>query len=560
MAAQSYEARIENAPEGLKSRLEDASDLIRNGREYPTAASLRRAARRDAAALKGALRAAGYYAAKADFELTAEAEEAKPRVVFLLEPGSLFRVSAYEIVYNDEGDGRPATLSEAKIAMSGDADGAALRTTQEDLLRYLWNNGYPSAEIVSRRAEADFEKAETKAIFIMRSGPRSHFGATSFEGNDKVDEAFLRRRLTWTEGEIFESAKLSAYQQKLFRTGLFANVDVKAGDTVDGATPLTVTVTEAKLRTIGAGVSYSTSDGPGGRVFFEHRNIFGHGEKLHVELTGSEIEQSISATVSRPLPRLNGQTFASAAFTNETTDAYNARSLEVSAGLSKKWKNDHLETRGALALETSNIRANGEEERTYFVSAPMSVIWNSEDDLLDPQKGFRASWTVTPYVGSRNFTQTDLSARGRIHFGKGSRVTLAARTLLSGTIATSFDALPLNKRYYAGGGGSVRGFAYQEAGPLDATGDPIGGRSRFEAAVEARVKTIKNVQLAAFVDAGMVSSSALPDFNDELFIGYGGGIRYLTPIGPIRADIAFPLDKRETDGDFQIYIALGQPF
>lgn len=558
---ESYRASIEGTPEELEGKLAPLSALMKAQRDYPTAAALRRAARRDVGAFVDALRSAGYYAGTADFTLTPREDDAPPTVVFTIEPGIRFRVSEYEVLYQDEAEGRPASLADADIKTTGAADGASLRDRQEAFLTYLWNNGFPSAEIVDRRAIANFETGETNAVFIFRSGPKAQFGAPQVRGVEKTDPDFIKRMKTWNVGEEYERAKLTAYYDRISRTGLFASVNVAPGPLDEnGAAPIIVELEERRQRTIGAGVSYSTAEGPGGRLFLEHRNIFGHGENGRLEFRGSEIEQSANLGLTRPMPRIGGDAFASASFLNETTDAFRARSFELAAGLTKRWLDEKLETRGGLALETSNIRNNGVEERTYFVSAPLSVLWNSEDDLLEPRKGFRASWSVTPYVGSDIFTQSELSARGRVHFGSDDVVTLAARTALGATFGSSFNDLPLNKRFYAGGGGSVRGFSFQEAGPLDADNDPIGGRSKIEGAIEARVKVIKNLQLAGFVDAGSVSTKALPDFSDDFFFGYGGGVRYLTPIGPIRVDVAFPFDKRDTDSDFQIYVALGQPF
>ncbi len=560
-AADSYAASIEGASNGLRDKLQMISELMKGVREYPTAAALRRAARRDVEAFNDALKAAGFYSGTADFDLIPAEDGAKPRIIFRIDTGPAFRITEYEILYQDEANGRPATFADAGIKTNGAADGAALRARQQAFLNVLWESGYPSAEIVNRRAIANFETGEASAVFVFRSGPKAKFGPPKVEGADKTDASFIRRMKTWQEGEEFDRSKLTTYYDKLRETNIFSTIDISPGTPDEnGVTPVIVRVEERKQRTVGAGVSYSTDEGPGGRVFFEHRNVFGHGENSRIELRGSELEQSITATVTRPMPRLDGQAFASAAFENETTDAFKARSLKTSGGLSKKWIGDNLETRAAIALETSNIRADGMEDRTYFVSTPLAVIWNSENDLLNPTSGFRASWTVTPYTGSDSFTQSEIAARARVHFGGDERVTLAVRSALGATFGNSLDALPRNKRYYAGGGGSVRGYGFQEAGPLDAENDPIGGLSRIESSFETRVKVIKNLQIAGFVDAGSISADTIPDFNDEFFIGYGGGVRYLTPIGPIRADIAFPLDKRESDNDFQIYIALGQPF
>lgn len=537
------------------------SELAKGKRDYPTAAALRRAARRDVKLFANAMQAAGYYAAEVDFRLTPADQSNAARVVFTIAPGEEFRTSAYRVIYQDDADDRPETLDDAEIKVRNKADGASLRSAQEAFLSHLWNNGFPAAQIISRRTIADFEKNEAEAVFVFVSGPKARFGPPQISGLEKTDPEFIARMQTWKNGEEFERKKMTSFSERIRKTGLFSTVNVKPGRTDEtGVTPILVELEERKQRTIGAGVSFSTTEGPGGRVFFEHRNIFGHGENMRAELRGSEVEQSATVSVTRPMPRIGGEAFAATAFENETTDAFNARTFEVSAGLSKKWVSDKLETRGALALETSSVRSDSGEERTYFVSSPLSVVWNSEDDLLDPRSGFRASWTVTPYAGSDHFTQSDMAARGRVHFGKNDLVTLAARAAVSSTFGSSFADLPLNKRYYAGGGGSVRGFGFQEAGPLDIDNNPIGGRSRIETAFEARVKVIKNLQFAAFVDAGSVSTKSLPDFTDNYFVGYGAGVRYLTPIGPIRADIAFPLEKRPTDSSFQLYIALGQPF
>lgn len=561
LAADTYSAAIEGASNGLKAKLELISELMKGTREYPTAAALRRAARRDVEAFNDALQAAGHYAGSADFDLIPAEDGGKPQVVFRIDAGPAFRIKEYEILYQDEAEGRPQSLAEAGIEAKGAADGASIRARQREFLNALWQSGYPSAEIVGRRAIANFETGEANAVFVFRSGPKAKFGPPEIEGAVKTDEAFVRRLKTWEEGEEFDRSKLTSYYDKLRETNLFSTIDLTPGKPdEDGVTPVIIKLEERKQRTIGAGVSYSTAEGPGGRIFFEHRNVFSQGENARIELKGSEIEQSINANITRPMPRLGGQAFATGAFSNETTDAFKARSVRLSGGLSKKWIDNNLETRAAIALETSNVRDNDLEERNYFVSLPLAVIWNSEDDLLNPAKGFRAAWTVTPYTGTDSFTQSEISARWRVHAGADQRVTFAARGSLGGTFGNSLDGLPRNKRYYAGGGGSVRGYGFQEAGPLDADGDPIGGLSRVDGAFEARVKVIKNLQFAGFVDAGSVSASKLPDFNEEFFVGYGGGVRYMTPIGPIRADVAFPLDKRETDADFQIYIALGQPF
>lgn len=560
-AEQNYSVTISGADETLTEKLEILSDLKKGLRAFPTLASLRRAAARDIDVFEAALQSAGYYDGSAGVEIVPGEGGAQTRINFQIDPGPQFRATAYDIRYQDPGVDRPASLADAGLTASESAAGAALRDLQVQFLEKLWESGYPRAEIVSRRAVADFDAAEARAVFVFNSGPKAAFGEPKISGAAKVDEDFIAKLKTWEIGAEYDRSKVIDYRDELSETGLFTAVDVAPGaPDANGKAPILVTVEERRRRTIGAGLSYSTTEGPGGRLFFANRNLFSRGELLNIEFTGSQVEQALDFDLTKPLPGLPGRAFAELRFTNETTDAFDARSLELSSGLAKNWLDDRLETRAALALETSDVTADGEQERTYFISTPLTVAWNSENDILNPTRGAAGLLTVTPYTGTDSFTQARISGRTQIQLGKEEQFSLATRAVMAGTFGSSLEDLRRNLRYYAGGGGSVRGYGFQEAGPLDEDSDPIGGRSLIEGAFEARAKVTQTIQLAGFIDAGSVSSNATPDFRERFFVGYGGGVRYFTPIGPIRVDIAFPHRARDSDRDFQLYIGLGQPF
>ncbi len=562
LAAQRYSVDIRGAPNGLRDDLSRASIVATGNREFATAVALRRAATQDIEALENALKAAGYYAGKATAAIDAESNSQRAKVFFEIDPGPAFKISDYQIVYeDDENGGRPTTIAEAGLLATGAADGAALQDLQQRFLIVLWNKGYPAARIVARRAEADLKSGKARAVFVFESGPHATFGELRIAGAQATSSAYLEKLETWDAGERFDRSKLVAYRDRLAATGLFASIDVAPGaPDEDGAAPVLLTLQERKQRTVGVGASYSTAEGPGGRLFFEYRNLFHRGERARSELAGTALKQSLTFDFNKPLPKFYGAGFSSFEFSNETTDAFNARTVEISAGLARKWFKDRLETRGGLALETSKVRTEMSEERTYFISAPVSAIWKTEDNLLNPTKGLLAALTVTPFTGTDSFTLAEATARTRINFGKDDALTLAFRSRFGAAFDTSLADLPSNKRYYAGGGASVRGYGYQAAGPLDVDGAPIGGRSVIEGAVEARAKIFENFQIAAFIDAGSVSESSLPDFSEDFFFGAGGGIRYFTAAGPIRIDVAVPLDRRDSDRGFQLYISLGQPF
>ncbi|MEM9014179.1 MAG: BamA/TamA family outer membrane protein [Pseudomonadota bacterium] len=557
--AKNVSVRFEGAPGDLAQtfrkvvRLEDAE------LNFPTRASIRRTAERDATALENALQSAGYYAGDVQYRLNDADNDAAPTVIFEIAPGPKFEITNYEIIYLGEAADQPKTLAAANLKPNRSSSGADLQALQKKFLAFLQDNGFPTARIVSRRVTADFESGEATAIFVFESGPRAFFGEAAFNGLQRVNPRFLTKLATWSRDEPYDQSRLSLFRDRLAATQLFSTIDVNVRDVAEnGEADIVADLVERKHRTIGAGLSYSTAEGPGARLYFENRNIFGQGENFRVEIEGSQITQSIDFDISKPMPLFPGALFANFQFSNETTDAFDARTLTLAGGANKRWFGDRLTTQAALALETSKIEDDDGEERTYFASLPLSAIWDSENDLLNPTSGVRAGVSVTPFTGSATFTQAEAFARSRVEVGETFLV--AARAGVGATLGGAFNDVPINKRFFAGGGGSVRGFGFQLAGPLDGDGDPIGGRSLIEAAVEIRAKVSQNIQLAAFIDTGSVSTDATPDFGGQFFTGVGGGVRYVTPIGPVRIDIAFPLDKRESDRSIQFYIAIGQPF
>lgn len=567
--AADYVVRYDGAPPELRDKLERLTDLSLRRRSYPTTASLRQAAEADRDVIRRALLASGYFNPVVAFSVAPAPDASAPaEVIFRIDPGDRFTISRHVVVYKDaEALGRPESFLVAGVEVSDRADGATLEDNQRRFLDKLLSEGFPRARIVARRAEARIAEGAADAIYEFESGPRATFDGVEVIGAKKTRPDFFKGMKTWEDGAYFNREDLVEFRDDLSETGLFTSIEVDAGAIAeDGAAPVRVTIEERKQRTIGAGVSYSTSEGPGGRLFLEYRNLAGRGERARAEIEATEVRQAFDLDVEKPLPRFPGAAFANLAFINDTTDAFNARSLEIGAGFAKRWLDDRLETRAGLALETSSVESRLRiapgiaDERTYLVSVPISATWDTEDDPLSLSSGARASLFVVPYTGTDQFTRLELVARSRRQFGENERFALAGRIRVAATAGSPLRALPVNKRIFSGGGSSVRGYDYQSVGPLDADGLPIGGRSAVEAAVEARAQVFGPFQLAAFADAGAVYSESFPDFVGDYLVGAGGGVRYLSPIGPIRLDVAFPLEKRPTDRDFQFYISLGQPF
>jgi translocation and assembly module TamA len=384
---------------------------------------------------------------------------------------------------------------------------------------------------------------------------------------NNVEEDYIRNIIEWPEGEQWDRRELDAVRRELANTNLFRTVNVEATETVDGQVrlPVTAVVEESKHRTLAAGVNYSTDEKLGGELSWEHRNFFGRQERLRLSIEGSAIRRQITADFRKPQFLSRDLTFvANLTGLAQNTNAYDERTGAGFAGLEKLlaeiWRSGV-----GLSAEYSQIEDDGVRSTYAIVGIPIYVSRDGSNDLLDPTEGTRVRLSATPYRATIeqdvNFTVFEAEASAYVGLGEDDRVVPAIR-LKAGSI-TGADTLdiPITKRFFAGGGGSIRGYEYQMAGPLDANGDPIGGRSLLETGFELRWRVTDSIGIVPFVEGGNVYDKQTPDLGEDLFWAVGMGFRYFTIAGPLRIDIAFPLDRREgIDDEFQFYVSVGQAF
>ena len=623
----------------LRRELREVSSIYRAEEDaFTSLASLRRAADADAEALRAALTSLGYYAGSVEPQVVRA--EGAATVTFTIDPGPLFEVTAYEIVYDafpraedvapgaqvapPAGD-RPRTLREAGLRPNGSPRGEDIQKLEAGLLDKLWSLGYPAAESLGRRVEANFETGQATAVFPVRTGPLSRYSSVQVEirppedgteGDVRTDPQFVRQLRPFEDGDIYRRSEIEEYREALADTGLFREISVQpAPPGYDGSTEVRVTVTERRPRTVRIGTSFATDIGPGVTASWENRNTFGRGENLTVTAAAAAPLQEVTVLFEKPRPRLPGSWQLGALVRNEDTDAFTAQTAQVTAALSKFWFERRLETTGGVSYQYSLFQDADEEdarvpgaelppESFSAASFPFAAIWNSEENELNPVDGWRGRFLVEPFLGDVSFTKTQLRGATRYGFGEDKNPLIAVRGALGAAYGADRPDIPPTERYYAGGGGSVRGYAFQEAGPLNAeqvgdevvylNGDvlpvsgefatigPRGGASVAELNVEGRYLVTDSIQVAVFADTGTTFDSQTPDFSGEFFTGIGAGLRYVTPIGPIRLDVAVPLERRELvatrlveteDGTFEpqrqtvfeddpvgVYIALGQPF
>jgi translocation and assembly module TamA len=332
---------------------------------------------------------------------------------------------------------------------------------------------------------------------------------------------------------------------------------------------------------------YSTVDGPGVRAYYANRNLFGGGETFRLDadiyylglgfdpfaqqrkLAGidtSGLGGRLSATFVKPaLDGSRNDLLANVFVTREVQQSYLVDAAGASVGLRHRFSDSFSAQVGLDGQVGRSQDALGKVDYR-LIGVPVSVTYDSTDSLLDPTQGFRVLASATPYP---SFLGSDpgifvAKAQGSTYYALDdeANTVLAGRIGFGSVSGASLAEIPDNFRFFAGGGGSVRGFAFRTLGPRGPFNLPIGGRSLLEASLEARIKVTDTIGIVPFFDAGTAFASSLPDFDERIRKAVGLGLRYYTGIGPIRVDLAFPLDriKGNRERPVALYISLGQAF
>lgn len=528
---------------------------------------LRRRMQEDAEKLRDYLRSEAYYAVRVS--ITADHKVKPAKVSIKVELGPRYRLTVFRIV-----DPKGAALA---VAPSLEAIGVELGepgrsvtivNAQQRMLAALANRGYPFAEVTRRQVIVDHKPRVVEVTLYLDTGGLTRFGASRLQGLKRAKPGFARRSISWKEGEVYNAEKVRETRRKLLDTGVFASVTIVPQEKergADGRTPMVLTLGERKPRTIEAGASYSTDLGLGGNVSWIHRNLFGGGERLRLSGDASFDERKALASLTFPyFFSLRQDLTLTTSFAESTFDAYDAIIFGASAIVGRRI-NRHLRITGGLSFERSVITQDEETERFKLFGVPFALRFDDTDNLLDPTRGTRIHVELTPYTGSGTtgglfFTRMTGKVSSYWKPWRDRRFVLASWLELGTVVGEPSQDLPANKRLYAGGGGSVRGFGFQRISPLDDNNDPIGGRSLIAFGVEARFRITGNWGGVLFLEGGSVTESVVPDFSQPIRWGTGVGLRYYTSFGPIRLDIGFPLNRRDGDAAFQVYISIGQAF
>ncbi len=600
-----YALRIEvrDGPSSLEGKMKAASQLAQLAKEPPDSMlALERRARADTETALKLLHSQSYYDGKASFSMDEAASPVK--VTLLLEPGPRYTLGRADVRYEPApvvpesfknrsretgfwGLERevlpppsfPASLPGVNVGQPVTAD--AMLAAVDALPERFRREGYPLAKVADARYALNREARTLNADILVRTGPPALMGAIRVHGAQDVNAEYLQRLTPWTPGdEPWDSELLDDYANTLRGLGLFRSVEAapaaaeleKSGEG-DGVPvlPADITVAEAPFRSISGSARYDTDTGLGLEGVWEHRNLFHNGEKLTVTAPLATEIQGIKAAFEKPAFLVREQRLlAAASALREDTSAYRKMAGNASAGLDRKLARQWWGGVGVF-MESGSLKDNENSEHPYGVFSPrVSLRRDSRNNVLNPSSGSEMEIKLTPFGGfyQESFSAMAGSLAASVYYAPmrdktgrpDDRLVLAGRVEGGAMAGSPLHSIPSSMRYYAGGAGSVRGYAYQALGPRDSKDDPLGGRSYQIVNLEARFKVTENIGLVPFLDGGMVYTDEFPRIIGDMDWGVGLGLRYYTPIGPVRLDVATPLRRIDGDPPVQVYISIGQSF
>ncbi len=604
----SLDFTVVGADKTLVQNLKDASTLQRlTSDPPPDAESLVRRAEADLPRLNDALWGAGYYNARIaitvagmPLSLPASRPEAAIRaatayraralvpVQIIIDPGPQFVLRNVAVL--DARTGRPFMPDElppriVKIEPGDPARAADIVAAQARIVDHFRAQSRPFAKVTGQNPVVTHPAQVMDISLTVDPGPRAGIGDIAVRGAENVDPAVVRSFIYTEPGDPYSPAALASMRKSILSIEALSSVRIREGETLDayGNLPLFVDITERQPRVIGASVQYSTTDGPAVRAYWAHRNLFGGAERLRLEgslfyLTedGGRPEEDdddfdwddlggrFRASFLKPaLWGTRNDFLADALIERDRTEGYTSRLVNGTAGIRHRFS-ETFSIQGGIEYEKGQASDILGQVDYTLVGLPLSVTYDSTDNTLDPTRGMKLLASVTPYPDFLGSSVPMTIARGTASaywsIDEESRYVLAGRLGLGSIIGPDLEEIPANRRFFAGGGGSVRGFGYRSLSPTF-LGEPIGGRSLLEASVEARIKVTDTIGIVPFVDAGTAFESSYPDFDESIRVSAGLGLRYYTAIGPIRLDVATPIRREQGDDrSFAIYVGIGQAF
>jgi translocation and assembly module TamA len=572
----------------------DGLSTLREGRgRAENAAQVAARAREDEQLAIRLMRSIGYYDATAVSTIEQNpANSGNLNVVLTATPGGRYRLGEITVVA-DETDPPGMVRSELALREGEPIDAARVQGAEANVALKLPQQGYPFVEVGQRDILLDEARLIGDYTLPVTTGPRSSFGAITTEGDAVFDLDHLNIFPRFRAGELYDVRRIDDMRDALIATGLFSTVSVEPQRTgqpgPDGTEQVNLLVrqNEGPARTLSAEGGFAAGQGLRLEGAWTHRNLFPPEGALIVNGIAGTQEQGLGVTFRRSNAGRRDRTVSLRALASRNDyEAFEAFTGTIAGRISYDstpiWQKRFTYYYGFELVGTNEDRFDfdlGERVRdTYFIGAlPLFGGFDMSDDLLNPTRGYRLKLNLSPEVSLQGNASPYVRAmvEATAYFPVSDDLVIAGRARAGSIAGIARDDLAPSRRYYAGGGGSVRGFGFQQLGPrtLEPNPDfdpenpdeedeflrrPIGGRSLNEFAIEARYR-FGNFGIVPFIDAGQVYDSALPRLSNIRF-GAGIGGRFYTNFGPMRVDVATPINRQPGESLINLYISIGQAF
>jgi translocation and assembly module TamA len=568
---------VTGADDGVRTALIDASLLVQGRRDKVSdPQEILAAARSDYARMIGVLYERGYFGPVISIRLDGrEAAEISPlevparidAIAISVTTGPIYRFSQAQVAPLAPDTAIPDGFRVGEIAET-----PVIARSGRIAVRSWRELGYAKADITEQNIVANHPQRAVAADLRVTPGPQLRFGTLTITGNTDVETRRIRQIAGLPTGEVFSPAAVQNASENVRRTGAFRSVVLREAEepNADGTLNMDLIVAEGPPRRIGFGAEIASDDGIELSAFWIHRNWLGGAERLELnaDVTSiasnvSDITVAFSARFTRPAtPRPDTDQFilADIAFLDERD--YSGESINVGIGYLRRFT-DRLTGEAALGFNISQLTDAFGESDYALIGLPTRLTFEGRNDLLNPTKGVYLDGRATPFVaikGTDNGARFFGDARTYLGLGSDDRVVLAGRAQLGSIVGPDLENTPNYFLFYSGGGGTVRGQEYQSLGVDLGNGLQTGGKAFLGFSGEVRATVSDAIQVVGFYDWGYIGAESFPDGSGESQAGAGLGIRYLTPIGPLRVDVGTPVSGDEAGSSLLLYIGIGQAF
>ncbi|MEO0608414.1 MAG: BamA/TamA family outer membrane protein [Pseudomonadota bacterium] len=550
--------------------LEDVQRELAPGIVPSTQFEARRQARQAARKAKDYLNTKGYFS---------------PEIAYAVDPGPPVQANVKiepgpRYVFNEISvqTGNVALSETARRAIdtvrglqSGDvALPQAILSEEAGLLAALRQAGYAEAQASERRLLGDRDAGTLDLTYRLMPGPRIRFGQVVFSENSRTRRSALARLVPFQAGDLYTPQALAVLNQRLNGTRMYRFVTVQLADQATGMNregdevrDVIVSLEDQNRYTLTGGTSFSTSEGPGLTAGLTRRNASRRGDTLSAGMTLATLERAFTVDWRIPNVTAFDRTLVlSSEIGREETDAFDREAITVSGAFDVR-HSKHLSYTLGAASEFTREEDAFEQRDQQILSTSLGGRLDYADDPLDATRGWRVDTRVEPGVVIGDRAAQYVSLNGQISayqsLDESSRFVAATRVRSGFVFGAALSDLPVSRRFFAGGGGSARGFEYQSVGPREADGTPTGGRGLLEVSSELRWRRDKPLGFVVFLDGASVSADQGVEVSDMRYSA-GLGVRYDTLVGPIRFDLATPIDPDDGDDPVQVYVSIGQAF